>query len=180
MGPAKVCRLSFSGLWPKTAPPRARAHYLQAAADFFSWPVALPQPPHGLWPLPEPPPHGLWPTSTLEACWPVTPRCLWPVPPMKTRALDPSPKVRGLWTHHRRCEACGPCCEALGPCPSSHCGPSSFRHRRCRRWTSLAPSRPPPLRPSGSHVPFAPDGQRMTQCAGTKMRCRQREESTTV
>jgi hypothetical protein len=44
-GPAEVCRLFFSGLWPKTAPPRAPAH------DRL-W----------LWALSEPPPHGLWPT----------------------------------------------------------------------------------------------------------------------
>ena len=49
----------FSGLWPKTAPPRALAHYrlwLQTSCPGL-WP--LPEPPHGPCPLPEPPAHDL-------------------------------------------------------------------------------------------------------------------------
>ena len=40
-GPTKVCRLSFSGLGPKTAPPRAPAHYR----------LSLQTSSRGLWPL---------------------------------------------------------------------------------------------------------------------------------
>ena len=65
--PAKVCRIFFSGLWPKTAPPRAPAHYrlwLQTSSPGL-WPLR--EPPHHQWPLPAPPPHGLWPT--LAPAW---------------------------------------------------------------------------------------------------------------
>ena len=52
-GPCKsLSSISFSGLWPKTAPPGAPAHYrlwLQTSSPGL-WP--LPEAPHGLWPLP--------------------------------------------------------------------------------------------------------------------------------
>ena len=44
------------------APPRALAHYRLWLQTSSPGVLPLPEPPDGLWPLPDPPPHGLWPT----------------------------------------------------------------------------------------------------------------------
>ena len=83
------------GLWPMTklkglrpgavmAPPRALAHYRLWLQTSSPGVLPLPEPPDGLWSLPDPPPHGLWPTL---------------VPAWKRSMCHSSLSVR---VHHRR------------------------------------------------------------------------------